>query len=642
MLASLVKINKYYNGVRVLNDVSLTIEDDSRIGLIGVNGCGKSTLLRILTGSEYPDRTTEEDGIVNISSKTSIGFLKQDSMLECDGTVYEEMRGVFADIDEIGRRMTEAEHKMAECGESELAAISEEYDMLRTRFEAADGYLTDVKIKTVLGGMGFSPEEYGRDVQSFSGGEKTRLAIAKLLLEEPNLLILDEPTNHLDFQTVLWLEDYLLSYKGAVLVVSHDRYFLDKITSSVCEIERGRLTQYKGNYTKFTQLKAEASARQLKEYEAQQKEIAKLEDYVARNLVRASTTKAAQSRRRTLEKMELVEKPLNAEKGIKLEFTPKMLPPFDLLFVREVEIAVGEGENRKLLAHDVSFDMKRGERLAIVGTNGTGKSTLLKVLMKQLPATGRIKWSDNVKISYFEQESAQLNPENTALEELHSRYPLLTELELRSLLGRVRLTGENVFKKISMLSGGERIKLCFAIIMQEHGNVLILDEPTNHLDLSAKEMLEAALCEYEGSIIFVSHDRYLLKRLAGRILEIESGCAQLYEGGFDKYMSEKVSEKKLEQQKRDSERIEQQQITKQKSGVKSKQQRSLEASRRNRVRELEGLIAACEEKSPLLEAELASEEVYSDFQKLNDKCAELEAEKKALDEYYDEWASLSE
>lgn len=414
MLVNLININKYYNGKHILKNINLTVNEKDRIGLIGINGCGKTTLLRILTGKELPDRSTEKDGIVSFASKTSVGYLEQMSGLDRDSTVIDEMKSVFSYLDSVLERMKELEHIMKESSEIN-EEISEEYSKLSAYYESNDGYTIDVKIKTILNGMGFSENDYNRIISGFSGGEKTRLAIAKLLLEEPNLLILDEPTNHLDFKTVLWLEEYLKDYKGALLIVSHDRYFLDKVVTSVCEIEYGVLTRYKGNYTAYTLLKSDSVKRQQKEYEAQQKEIAKLEEYIAKNKVRASTAASAKSREKALERMELIEKPSIASNSANIKFEYKIQPPFDILDVKDVDIRVGSGTSEKILAEHISFEIKRGEKLGIIGDNGIGKSSFLKVLQGILPHSGKVRWASNVKISYFEQESANLDPCNTVI-----------------------------------------------------------------------------------------------------------------------------------------------------------------------------------------------------------------------------------
>lgn len=644
MLLNLININKFYNGKQILKNINLTIDEKDRIGLIGINGCGKTTLLRILTEKELPDRSTEKDGIISYAAKTSIGYLEQMSGLDRENTVIEEMKAVFNHLNKTAERMRELE-KLMNSEHSEMQMITEEYAKLSSYYESNDGYNTDIKIKTVLNGMGFTEKEYDRAISGFSGGEKTRLAIAKLLLEEPNLLILDEPTNHLDFKTVLWLEDYLKDYKGALIIVSHDRYFLDKVVTSVCEIEHGRLSRYKGNYTAFTRLKSDAVSRQQKEYEAQQREIAKLEDFIARNKVRASTANSAKSREKALERMELIDKPVWAFNHAKIRFEYKLQPPFDILNVKDADISVGSGNSRKVLAQNISFEIKRGEKLGIIGDNGIGKSTFLKVLQGLIPHEGRIRWASNIKISYFEQESANLDPHNTVIDELHRHYPLMTDLEIRSLLGSVGITGENVFKETGVISGGERAKVCFALMMLEKGNVLILDEPTNHLDITAKEAIEEALAEYDGTIIFVSHDRYLLNRIADKILEIRKDGTEIYNGDFDYYLDvnkkrEIAAQLAADELKRAEEA---KNIAEKKTAAfKSKEQRSAEAKRRNRIKELEKEIDAKQEMLNALQIEITQEEVYSDFVLMNSKCTEINTLKEQIDHMFDEIIELSE
>ncbi len=644
MLLSMNNVNKYYNGVQILRNINLTIDENDRIGLIGINGCGKTTLLRILTGKEDPDRLTEDDGIVSFASKTSIGYLEQTGALDNDNTVIAEMKSVFADLISASERMKELEKLMSE-NDSHYEALSEEYAELSSYFESNDGYLIKVKIKTVLNGMGFDEQLFDRVISSFSGGEKTRLAIAKLLLENPNLLILDEPTNHLDFRTVMWLEDYLKDYKGALLIVSHDRYFLDKTVTSVCEIENGALTRYKGNYTVFTRLKEESVTRQQKEYDLQQKEIAKMEDYVAKNLVRASTSKSAKSRIKALDRMERIEKPNTYHKSAKIEFTFGIDPPQEVLKVKDIDISVGAGDERKTLVENLSFEVRRGEKLAIIGDNGIGKSTLLKVIQEKLPHKGRIIWASNVKISYFDQEAENINKFNTVFEEIHSRYPSMSDLEVRNLLGKVRLIGENVFKQAGVVSGGERCKLCFAIMMMEHGNVLILDEPTNHLDLQTKEVLEDALKRFEGTIIYVSHDRYLLNRISTRILEITKGSTESFAGGFDDYIRIKTQREQEAAEladKKKQEELREQYAQKKENAFKTREQRNLEAKNRQRARQLEQEMEELQTELDILEAEILEEKVFSDYNLMNEKCLRINEIKELTNAKFDEWAELSE
>lgn len=641
MLVSLNNINKIYNGKQILTNISLTVDENDKIGLVGNNGCGKSTLLKILTGAVEPDRFNEKDGIISFAAKTTIGYLEQMGGLDSENTVMEEMNKVFEHIHKAIERLRDIELEI-QLGDNSSA---DEYQQLSSWLEANDGYNTDVKIRTVLNGMGFSGEQLNRRVSGFSGGEKTRLCISRLLLEEPNLLILDEPTNHLDFKTIMWLEDYLRSYRGAVLIVSHDRYFLDRLCTSICEIERGILTRYKGNYSAFVRQREENTARREKEYEQQQKQIAKMEDYVARNLVRASTTKMAQSRRKQLEKIERIEKPFHDEKHAKINFTYAVEPPLDVLKVKNTDISVGEGANRKTLVDSVSFDVRRGEKIGIIGDNGIGKSTLLKIIQGLHPHEGTVRWNTNIKISYFEQESTNLNRELTVMEELHSRYPSLSDLEVRNLLAQVRFVGENVFKETGVISGGERAKLCFAIMMQEHGNVLILDEPTNHLDLSSKEAIETALEEYTGTIIFVSHDRYLLSKIADRLIELTDGSYREHNYGFEKYLDVLRAEQAEEKRAADAEKFAKAAEAakeKQAKTYRNKQQRSADAARKNEMRRLEKEIDEFQAKIDALSEEITKEEVYSDYELMNAKCREIDELKGKIDENFEKLIELDE
>jgi ATP-binding cassette subfamily F protein 3 len=651
MILSLENISKIYNGNYVLNNVSLTIEDNDRIGLIGVNGCGKSTLLKIITGKE--DFESQPEPFVPrlaVTKGVSIGFLEQNTGLDKSNTIIAEMMSVFSGLISISERLRELEAEMASPdvhnNEEHFNAVSSEYSEKLAYFEANDGYLIQVKIKTVLNGMGFSPGTYDRVISTLSGGEKTRLALAKLLLENPKLLILDEPTNHLDFNTIMWLEDYLRDYKGALLIVSHDRYFLDKLTTSICEIERGSLKRYKGNYSAYTVLKEADVERQLKEYEAQQAEIAKLQDFVDRNLVRASTSAMAKSRIKKLEAMEIIEKPIVSTSNTHIKFEYDLTPPIDLLTIRNIDITVGKGSNKTTLVDSLSFDVKRGEKLAIIGSNGIGKSTLLKILLRKIPHShGIIEWTKNVKISYFDQENSQLDMNNTVLEEIHKRYKGMTEQSIRSLLGSVKITGENVFKQVGVISGGEKAKLCFAIMMLERGNVLVLDEPTNHLDLATKEVLEKALCEFDGTIIFVSHDRYLLNKLATRIIEITENNVEDYNCGFDSYFDIKrklsaeneaeAAAMKLEKAKREADE-------KNIRAYRSKEQRAADAKKRARIKELEVEIEKIEKEMSAIQEEMISPEICTDYQLMNEKCSRFEELKKLSNEYSDEWIMLSD
>lgn len=644
MLLNVEHLYKYFNGQALLKDINFTVEDREAVGLIGINGCGKSTLLNIITGREGYDKTPEGLGSVNIAGKASIGFLRQNSGLNSELTIGEEMKNAFAQLIETLDKMKVLEKKMADGGD--IDSISHEYAELSSYFEARDGYRIDVKIKQVLNGMGFGSTPTDRVISTLSGGEKTRLALAKLLLEEPNLLILDEPTNHLDFETLMWLEDYLKGYKGAIIIVSHDRYFLNKVCTRICEIEQGRLTSYRGDYSSYLVQKKMNSERQLKEYEAQQKEIAKLEDYVAKNLVRASTSKMAKSRQHMLDRIERIDKPLMYSKPPKIKLEYDIEPTKDIVRVVDCPLVVGEGADKKELIKSLTMNVRRGEHVAIIGANGIGKTSILKLIQGIIPHEGgNISWGGNVKISYFEQEHAILDPHKTVLEEIMDRYPRLSEQQARSVLGAVLLTGENVFKPISVLSGGERAKLCFAIMALNRGNVLVLDEPTNHLDLSTKEVLEDALAEFGGTIILVSHDRYLLNKVASRIIEIKHDEVNSYEGNFDAYSEAVNAARQLKMQSEaEIKRAEEEKAYKENKArqYRSKEQRAADAQKRNRIRELEKEIEDTEVLIFELENAISDPEIASDYSKMSEKCKELEEAKTALDQKMDEWAELSD
>lgn len=644
MLLNVEHLYKYFNGQALLKEINFTVEDREAVGLIGINGCGKSTLLNIITGSEGYDKTTEGLGSVNIAGKASIGFLRQNSGLNSELTIGEEMKNAFAPLLETLDKMKALEKKMADGGD--IDSISHEYAELSSYFEARDGYRIDVKIKQVLNGMGFGSTPTDRVISTLSGGEKTRLALAKLLLEEPNLLILDEPTNHLDFETLMWLEDYLKGYKGAIIIVSHDRYFLNKVCTRICEIEQGRLTSYRGDYSSYLVQKKMNSERQLKEYEAQQKEIAKLEDYVAKNLVRASTSKMAKSRQHMLDRIERIDKPLMYTKPPKIKLEYDIEPTKDIVRVVDCPLVVGEGADKKELIKSLTMNVRRGEHVAIIGANGIGKTSILKLIQGIIPHEGgNISWGGNVKISYFEQEHAILDPRKTVLEEIMDRYPRLSEQQARSVLGAVLLTGENVFKPISVLSGGERAKLCFAIMALNRGNVLVLDEPTNHLDLSTKEVLEDALAEFGGTIILVSHDRYLLNKVASRIIEIKHDEVNSYDGNFDAYSEAVNAARQLKMQSEaEIKRAEEEKAYKENKArqYRSKEQRAADAQKRNRIRELEKEIEDTEVLIFELENAISDPEIASDYSKMSEKCKELEEAKTALDQKMDEWAELSD
>lgn len=646
MLVNIESLYKYFNGEPILKNINMTVEDRETVGLIGSNGCGKSTLLRIITGYESFDKTPEGYGSVSVSTKASIGFLQQNSGLDSDSTIDAEMHKAFDKLLTVKKKMEELEVQMASMQGDELEFVSQEYAQLSAYFEAHDGYIIDVKIKQILNGMGFGNTPSDRIISSLSGGEKTRLALAKLLLEQPNLLILDEPTNHLDFQTLMWLEDYLKGYKGSILIVSHDRYFLNKICTRICEIENGRLTSYNGNYSAFLVQKKMNSERLLKEYEAQQKEIEKLEDYIVRNKTRASTAKMAKSRQHMLDRIDRIDKPLMFAKPPKIKLEYDIEPTKDIVQVIDCPVSVGSGNDRKVLINKLNMHIRRGEHAAIIGPNGIGKTTILKMIQGLIPHdSGNIIWGGNVKISYFDQEHSGLNMHDTVIGSVDRKFPRMSELEIRKALGSVLITGENVFKPVSVISGGEKAKLYFALMALNRGNVLILDEPTNHIDLNTKEVLEEALAEFKGTIILVSHDRYLLNKVADRIIEITPEEVRSFEGNFDSYARQSDEERRLAEQSDQLKKQEEQKreyLENKQKQYRSKEQRAADAKRRARIKELEKEIEETEITIFRLEQEIQEPETASDFSLMSEKCTLLENLRAQLDEKMDEWAALEE
>jgi len=626
VLVSLNQVSKSFGAEQILSDITFQINEGDKIGLLGLNGAGKSTLLNIITGN-----LTYDSGELYVEKGLEIGYLKQNAALNLRNTIQEEIDSVFEEVHKIGRKLEEIRAQMA-AGENSQVMLRE-YDRLNLLYEAKDGYSLDVLVNTVMNGMGFASYDRNMNVSLLSGGEKNRLGFVKILLKKPRLLILDEPTNHLDFETLTWLEEYLKDYKGAVLTVSHDRYFLDKIVTSICEIEDMKLVRYKGGYSQFIRQKREREEFLLKEYEKQQEEIAKLKDFVAKNLAKSASVNGVGTRVKALEKMEVMEKPNPVKKKISLSFTYDMEPHKQVFYGNHISVAVGEGAERKELCREIDFEAIRGEKIAIIGKNGIGKSSFVKAVLGKIACSGKVKWGENVKIAYFEQENRELNFENTILEEVHGRFPGKKELEIRSLLGSLLISGEDVFKKIKTLSGGERAKVMFAIMMLERPNVLVLDEPSNHLDYDSKEILDKALCEFKGTLIMISHDRYLLNRVPTKIAEMKEYGFDYYGGGYDYYLEHKKVDKPVVVEKVVSEN--------KTNYHRTKQQRAEEVKIKNRIKALEKEIEELEEKKKETEAQLALPEVVSDYQRLNELCLEIKTLDEEIEAKYAEWEELN-
>lgn len=636
MLVSIQDISKYYGEKLVLQHVTADLEENDRIGLIGLNGAGKSTLIRLICGIEEP-----EEGSVFKKQDLSLGYLEQNAGLSSSHTIWEEMMLVFEPILNLERQLRQWEAKMAELPPDAQAyqQLAEEYARMQQHFENNGGYLTEVRVKSVLNGMGFSDKSVQTVVDTLSGGERTRLALAKLLLEEPDVLILDEPTNHLDFQTLQWLEEFLLGYKGAVLIVSHDRYFLDRTVGKIWEIEDHEMCAYSGNYTRYTQLKEEKLQRQQKEYDMQMKKAAELQDFIDRNMVRASTSNRAKSRLKTLEKLEIPDKPIWERKRVQFRFRFDKQTVNDVLSVQDMSLTVGKGEKRKELFTHFNLEVKRQERVAIIGANGMGKSSLLKAVLGRIPyQQGTVTWGKHVKIAYYDQENADVNPQNTVLEELWSRHTGDNEQVIRNMLGQVLLTGDNVYKQVGVISGGERAKLVFAIMMMEEGNVLVLDEPTNHLDLNTKEMLEKGLQEFEGTILFVSHDRYFLNKVATRIVDMQPEGIDFYDGNFDYYLEKRA----VKQQAQQVQAVQKREEKAKSAGYRTKRQRSDEAKRKKRIGELEEEIDRLERELKDLEQQLGQKEIAANYEKVQEIYQAMEENHARSAQLGEEWLLLSE
>lgn len=535
MLLQTQNVTRRFGGEVLFSGITFEIKDNARIGLVGRNGAGKSTLLKIIGDIEAPD-----EGQVIKRKDLTIGFLDQHGGLESDRSIWDEMLEIFRPILEIEQRMRDLEQKMAnsnQMDEHDSESLYKEYNRLQETFDRRNGYGYRSEIKMVLHGFQFFEEDYDKPIAHLSGGQKTRLSLAKLLLEKRDLLILDEPTNHLDIDTLSWLETYLMNYRGALVIVSHDRYFLDKITTETYEMNFGQLDYFKGNYSAYLEEKAERYEKQQKDFEKQQKEIADMEDFIARNLARASTTRRAQSRRKQLEKMERISQPRGDERAAYFAFTPER--ESGNVVLQGKELSVGYKPDT-VLSEGINLDIRKGDTIALIGPNGIGKSTLLKTLVSKIPPmAGEVSLGTKIDIGYYEQEQENLTPNKSVLNEVWDDHPLLNEETIRTFLGSFLFTGEDVEKSISSLSGGERARVSIAKLALNHDNFLVLDEPTNHLDIDSKEVLENALIDFEGTLLFVSHDRYFINRLANKIIEIEPDGATLYLGDYDYYLHKK-------------------------------------------------------------------------------------------------------
>ncbi|WP_411349306.1 ABC-F family ATP-binding cassette domain-containing protein [Paenibacillus sp. WLX2291] len=647
MLLQASGITKLYGITPILEGINLQIEERERIGLVGVNGAGKSTLLKIMAGEMSYD-----SGQVFRSKEMSLGYLAQNSGLHHGNTIGEEMRSVYAELIDTERELRMMEQHIADPARMEdekaYADLLERYATQSDWFRERGGYEMETRIRSILHGMGFGDFSQDTEVSTLSGGQKTRLALARILLQSPDVLMLDEPTNHLDLDTLAWLEDYLRAYPGALLIVSHDRYFLDRLVTSIVEIERHRSKRYTGNYSRYIDIKAAEYESELKQFEKQQDEIARMEQFIQKNIVRASTTKRAQSRRRALEKMDRMDRPAGDLKKASFSFETSVVSGKDVLRVNQLTLSY---ENKHPLFSPISFEMWRGDTVALIGPNGTGKTTLLKSLIGQHPPdAGKIEWGAKTKIGYYDQEQGHLNPNNTVLEEVWSSFRHLDEVRVRTVLGNFLFSGEDVLKKVSSLSGGEKARVSLSKLMLLEANVLILDEPTNHLDLVSKEVLESALIDYEGTLLFISHDRYFLNKMAERILELRPDGLTTYLGNFDDYTAKKQELLELAAeaaaataatQARNGQTAADAAKVPVNAYEEGKQAKREERNRKRRLEQLEQEIAQHEDQIAVLEQELTVPDVYQDYEAVQTRQQAIADHQQALEQAYEEWETLA-
>ncbi|PFO04657.1 multidrug ABC transporter ATP-binding protein [Bacillus sp. AFS076308] len=638
ILLQVNQLQKYYGAELILSNIKLELQTRDRVALVGRNGAGKSTLLKIIAG-----HLSHDGGEIIKPKDVTIGYLAQNTGLESNLSIWDEMLTVFEPLRLMEKSLRNLEEQMADPTVFEDSAkyerILKEYDLLQVKFKEQGGYQYEAEIRSVLYGLNF--HDNSLMIASLSGGQKTRLALGKLLLTRPDILILDEPTNHLDIDTLSWLEQYLQGYDGAILIVSHDRYFLDKVVTQVYEVSRKQIQRFTGNYSAYLDQKAANYERDMKLYEKQQQEVANLQDFIQRNLARASTTKRAQSRRKKLEKMEIMDRPLGDEKSATFSFEIEKQSGNDVLTVESLAV----GYEGKKVSEDISFRAYRGESIALVGPNGIGKSTLLKTIIKKLPALeGSVRYGTNLALGYYDQEQAELTSNKRVLNELWDDYPLKSEKEIRTVLGNFLFSGDDVLKIVSTLSGGEKARLALAKLMLEKANLLILDEPTNHLDLDSKEVLENALIDYPGTILFVSHDRYFINRIATKVLELSPKGSLEYLGDYDYYVEKKLEQEELAAlaQSESAKKTAEKESTEKNSYQQDKESKKLERQRKRRLEEVELRIEELEEQILEFEQQLCDPEVFQDHEKVLEINIQNEKAKNELEQLMDEWAALAE
>ena len=625
------KIERSFAGEVLFDNISLQVDERDRIALVGKNGAGKSTLLKILVGEEEPT-----SGEINKKRDLSLSYLAQDSRFESSNTIYDEMLHVFDDLRKTEKTLRQMELEMGEKTGADLDKLMLDYDRLSEEFRQAGGFTYESDIRAILNGFKFDESMWQMKIEELSGGQNTRLALAKMLLEKPNLLVLDEPTNHLDIETIAWLENYLVNYSGALLIVSHDRYFLDKVATITLDLTKHSLDRYVGNYSSFVEQKEQKLLTEAKNYEKQQKEIAALEDFVNRNLVRASTTKRAQSRRKQLEKMERLDKPEAGTKSAHMTFHSDKASGNVVLTVEEAAV----GYDDQILSEPINLDIRKMNAVAIVGPNGIGKSTLIKSIVGQIPfIKGEARFGANVEVGYYDQTQSKLTPHNSVLDELWNDFKLTPEVEIRNRLGAFLFSGDDVKKTVGMLSGGERARLLLAKLSMENNNFLILDEPTNHLDIDSKEVLENALIDFDGTLLFVSHDRYFINRVATQVLELSEEGSTLYLGDYDYYLEKKAELEALAVAQAEAEPASStEEVTSNDYHLQKQNQKELRKITR-RIEQLEAEMEELDQKIQDITETMHSTNDAADLVQLQSDLDQLTVQQEAVME---EWAELSE
>ena len=625
------KIERSFAGEVLFDNISLQVDERDRIALVGKNGAGKSTLLKILVGEEEPT-----SGEINKKRDLSLSYLAQDSRFESSNTIYDEMLHVFDDLHKTEKTLRQMELEMGEKTGADLEKLMQDYDRLSEEFRQAGGFTYEADIRAILNGFKFDESMWQMKIEELSGGQNTRLALAKMLLEKPNLLVLDEPTNHLDIETIAWLENYLVNYSGALLIVSHDRYFLDKVATITLDLTKHSLDRYVGNYSSFVEQKEQKLLTEAKNYEKQQKEIAALEDFVNRNLVRASTTKRAQSRRKQLEKMERLDKPEAGTKSAHMTFHSDKASGNVVLTVEEAAV----GYDDQILSEPINLDIRKMNAVAIVGPNGIGKSTLIKSIVGQIPfIKGEARFGANVEVGYYDQTQSKLTPHNSVLDELWNDFKLTPEVEIRNRLGAFLFSGDDVKKTVGMLSGGERARLLLAKLSMENNNFLILDEPTNHLDIDSKEVLENALIDFDSTLLFVSHDRYFINRVATQVLELSEEGSTLYLGDYDYYLEKKAELEALAAAQAEAVPVSStEEVTSNDYHLQKQNQKELRKITR-RIEQLEAEMEELDQKIQDITETMHSTNDAADLVQLQSELDQLTVQQEAVME---EWAELSE